>query len=229
MRWSRIAIFTLLLASIAAIVLLALPALHWVEGAIRAEAQAPNPVVASPSETREILEAVLQKAQFVGIPPPPPEPGEPDHPEPRRTLLLSDRSVCFAQDPERRCSSAITDSLGDPELETFAPLKLRQELLIANRVSTQLQLSSLAHTKVVASSEVERVFSADGWEYFYEKYPKTAGYAEIAQPVLSENRQQALIYVAHHCDGLCGTGTVYLLTRVGARWYVSKQEMLWIS
>ncbi|GAB6197545.1 hypothetical protein [Lysobacter xanthus] len=171
----------------------------------------------------------MEHAQLVGLPPPPPEPGQEARPERRRTLLLSDQSVCFAQDPAHLCSSEIAERFSDPELSTVAPLKLRQELVVANRMRNQLHLSGIGNTEVIPSGEIQRLFRTGWWEDFYRAHPGTAGYAEISQPVLSPSRDQALIYLAHHCDGLCGTGTLYLLARQGAAWRVVHEEMLWIS
>lgn len=229
MRWSRIAISSVLFALLAAAVVLAIPVAHWVKASRRAEEDRPNPLVATPKETREILVALVEHAQFVGIPPPPPEPGEEAPPERRRMLLLSDQSVCFAQDPAHLCSTEIAERFTDTELSTLAPLKLRQELVVANRTRHQLHVSGIGNTKVIASSEIQRLFKNGWWEDFYRSHPGTAGYVEISQPVLSPNRDKALVYLAHHCDGLCGTGTVYLLARQAAAWHVVKEEMLWIS
>ncbi|MGA7296434.1 MAG: hypothetical protein WBW92_02840, partial [Rhodanobacteraceae bacterium] len=64
---------------------------------------------------------------------------------------------------------------------------------------------------------------------FYKRYPATSGFVRVSQSVLTKDRQQALIYVAHYCGGLCGTGTVLLLKRSGSTWRIVKKEMLWIS
>jgi len=40
---------------------------------------------------------------------------------------------------------------------------------------------------------------------------------------------EALVYVAHTCDGLCGTGHYVLLLKVEGKWKVERKVMAWIS
>ncbi|WP_313914047.1 hypothetical protein, partial [Tahibacter sp.] len=56
-----------------------------------------------------------------------------------------------------------------------------------------------------------------------------AGQLQVTVPVLTVDRQQALVYVAHRCDGLCGSGTLFLMQRSASGWRVEKRMVLWIS
>lgn len=229
MRWAKIAKLSTTLAVLATVAIGALPAAHWVKAELRNRAERPDPIIATPEETRAILGVVLERMQFVGVPPPPPEPGEPPRPESKRILILADRSLCFGKALEPGCAPDFPGRLLIPELDALAPRKLRLELVAANQTPHSLDLSSIPGTTVVRSSEIQQIFESGWWDDFYKRYPGTSGFARISQPVLTKDRRQALIYVAHRCDGLCGTGTIHLLARSGSSWRIVKEEMLWVS
>ncbi len=230
MKWSRVAKISAALALLCAVTVCAPLVFKSIQEEIHHRRELPDPIVATPKETRAILSAVLEKMEFFGVPPPPPEHGESLHFETKRDLILVDQSLCFSASIKR--SDCELDEKGRilvPELDQFASRKLREELLLANQERHSLELSGISGTKVVPGADIQRIFKAGWWSDFYKKYPDTSGFAEVSRPVLSEDRQQALVYIAHHCDGLCGTGTILLLTREGSEWRVVKQEMLWIN
>ncbi len=230
MHWKRAIKLSVCLAMLAAIAIGYLPTTLWIKAEIQRRAEMLAPVVATPEETRAILGAVLDRMKFVGVPPPPPRDGDPPRPEPQRILILADQSLCFSnKDPVPNCASEPADWILIPELDSIAPRKLRQELILANQTPSQLYLSGIPKTKVAGSSDIQKIFANGWWNDFYKKYPGTSGFARITNPVLTKDRSQALIYISQHCDGLCGTGTVLLLVRLGSSWRIIKEEMVWIS
>jgi hypothetical protein len=230
MKWARVAKFSAALVLLCAVAICAPLAFNMIKVELRHRAERPDPVVATSDETRAILTAVLDQMDFVGIPPPPPEDGEQPRPETKRDLILADESLCFSASIKRPdCELDEKGRILVPELDRFAPRKLREELLLANQEKHSLELPGIPGTKMVPAADIQRIFKAGWWSDFYKKYPDTSGFAEVSRPVLSEDRQQALVYIAHHCDGVCGTGTILLLAREGSEWRVVKQEMLWIS
>ena len=116
-----------------------------------------------------------------------------------------------------------------PEFDSVAPRKLRQELILANQTPSRLQLTGIPNTRVVRSNDLQKIFANGWWPDFYRRYPDTAGFAEISKPILTEDRSQALVFLSHHCDGLCGSGTIHFLVRSGSSWRVVKSELVWIS
>jgi hypothetical protein len=71
-----------------------------------------------------------------------------------------------------------------------------------------------------------------GWEGFYKKYPKSAGFWQFSRPGYNFTRDEALLYVGHSCGGLCGTGHLDLLSQQNeqnGQWTVKNRMMLWIS
>ena len=229
MHWAKIAKLATFLALLATVAIGTLPAFHWAKAGLRSMAERPDPIVATPEETRAILGAVLERMKLIGAPPPPPEPGEAPRPELKRILVLADQSLCLAETTKPGCVSEFADDLLISELDAFAPRKLRLELVAANQAPQHLDLRGIPATKVVSSSEIQKIFKGGWWDDFYKRYPATSGFVRVSQSVLTKDRQQALIYVAHYCGGLCGTGTVLLLKRSGSTWRIVKKEMLWIS
>lgn len=68
-----------------------------------------------------------------------------------------------------------------------------------------------------------------GWKDFYRKYPKSSGYWTFSPVGYDSGGAEALVYVGHHCGGLCGTGHLVLLTKEDGRWVIKNRLMLWIS
>ena len=77
---------------------------------------------------------------------------------------------------------------------------------------------------VVPMWEIEASFRAiEGdqfgvWAGFYERYPKSNGYAELSAVGFDDAKQRAMVYVGHHCGMLCGGGKNHLLEKVGGEW-----------
>jgi hypothetical protein len=75
----------------------------------------------------------------------------------------------------------------------------------------------------------KRLKKHDGWKEFYEKHPKAAGFWTFSRPGYNSDRDEALLYVAHNCGWLCGTGHLYLLAKKNGQWKVINRLFLWIS
>lgn len=69
----------------------------------------------------------------------------------------------------------------------------------------------------------------DGWQAFYKQYPNAAGFWTFSRPGYNAAHDEALLYVAHSCGWLCGTGHLYLLSRENGQWKVKNRLFLWIS
>ena len=194
----------------------------------------PRPVLTSPNETEEIIAAVLAYWKLDGIPPPPPEPNEKIEPRQKRQLIVSNQSVCFNQSHLRitsgkSCDIVDQETLEIIELEELAPLKLRKELFIANRDQHALKLDRIQGIVVASPDSIHKILHKDFWRGFYRKYPDSGGFVEFSRPVLSHNRRNALIYISHTCDGLCGVGALILLEKTNGKWVARKDMGLWQS
>jgi hypothetical protein len=70
---------------------------------------------------------------------------------------------------------------------------------------------------------------AKQWKEFDEKYPNSPGIISLSRVGFNSDKDQALVYVANRCGGLCGKGYYVLLMKSGERWKVQKEMLLWVS
>lgn len=84
---------------------------------------------------------------------------------------------------------------------------------------------------LAASDALTKIFKkrGDGWKRFYALYPNSSGYWGFSNVGYSDNGQEALVFVGHHCGWLCGTGHLFLLAKEDGAWVVKNRVMLWIS
>jgi len=94
------------------------------------------------------------------------------------------------------------------------------------------QLDAAISYRLLSSEEKDKFFKKKGpggWGNFYKKYPKSSGYWSLSPVGYNAQGTEALVYVGHHCGGLCGTGHLVLLAKENERWVVKNRVMLWIS
>lgn len=85
--------------------------------------------------------------------------------------------------------------------------------------------------RLITDEEIKEIFAknARGWEEFYKRHPKAAGFWGFSRPGYNATRDEAVLYVSHSCGGLCGTGHLYFLARQNEQWAVKNRLLLWIS
>lgn len=157
--------------------------------------------------------------------------GRPEDPEEawkNKEILVSDLTA----DPELTESEwgpwgFRSNSTAAPAKETEDAFKLRAHDLC--RVEDKLH-PAISH-KMVNHSELANMFKkgADGWDKFYQLYPDAAGFWDFSSPGYNKARNEAVLYVGHHCGGLCGTGHLFFLVKEDGQWKVKNRLMLWIS
>jgi len=103
--------------------------------------------------------------------------------------------------------------------QSLCQLQPQFEPTVAYHFFTQKERDSLFKKKGIAR----------GWREFYKKYPHSSGYWSLSPVGYDPERLEALVYVGHHCGGLCGTGHLVLLAKEDGRWNVKNRVMLWIS
>jgi hypothetical protein len=132
-----------------------------------------------------------------------------------------------AREDEDAFSFAAT--IGEPAVLPEVPESMRRAL-ICEQEGGMLPSARFENGRVVLASEIEAIFSGNGWwEDFYKVFPGSRGYVQFTNPVFSSDRKHALISVSHSCGGLCGTGWLVFLSHEGATWEISSRQMLWIS
>jgi hypothetical protein len=58
-----------------------------------------------------------------------------------------------------------------------------------------------------------------GWEAFHANYPDAVGFIELSPVGFDRDRLHALVYMSHHCGGLCGEGNYHFVERQEGRWH----------
>lgn len=232
----------ILAGSAAIVVLIAIAlAIPLVGPALRAaeerRAARPNPILTSDAEFGALAQVLFHDWEFDGIPPPPPEDDEPLRPSEMKTTILLDTSLAFC-DPARQQGSAASEC-GWPALaelilsmdyDSKIPRRLRQELILANRASVPVPAFDVRDTIEMPRAKVDGSFAGgNSWDGFYSKFPNANGYAAISRPVLSQDGTHALLYVSHHCGGLCGTGYLHYFARSGGTWRIVDSVLVWVS
>lgn len=186
------------------------------------------PTIATMQETRAILRAVLEAIPYQDEPPEPPEPSEIPRAEPTpETLLLVDTSLCLGKEGSRKCDGHLGQ--WPDTVDAFAPRALLDNLMRANATTASLDLSGISGTAMIREEDVSAPFTLDWWSQFRARFPDTSGYMRITRPVLDDARKVAVIYVAHRCGGLCGTGTLVRLERTSRGWRVAGIQGVWVS
>jgi hypothetical protein len=57
-----------------------------------------------------------------------------------------------------------------------------------------------------------------GWTGFHTRYPEAHGYMQLSAVGFDASKMRALVYLSHHCGGLCGGGQHHLLEKVNGAW-----------
>ncbi len=58
----------------------------------------------------------------------------------------------------------------------------------------------------------------DGWKDFNTAHPDAKGYFVLSAVGFDAAKSRAIVYVAHHCGGLCGQGNYHFLERQEGTW-----------
>ncbi len=202
------------------------------EAEAHAEADRPRPVLATPDEARALLEALAYELRAGSTPVVVlghwNRPRDRDDPRPR---------------PDGRCALAF----GNPESILMRgpndPIaqRLRLELVVANRfhdgpMARDPRLPTGAdRVHLLACDDVARM-EADGdfWTAFEDRHPDAFGYHAISEPVLSADRELALVYVEHWLgipgrSSGSGNGVLYLFRRTGDGWTRVEEQLMWMT
>lgn len=76
--------------------------------------------------------------------------------------------------------------------------------------------------ELVRSEEIQASFKDDlialGWAAFHARYPQSQGWIELSAVGFNADKTIAVVYVGHHCGGLCGGGGFTILERNDGKW-----------
>lgn len=202
------------------------------EAETQAEADRPRPVLATPDEARALLAAIARDERVGSTP----------------VVVLGQWNRPWDRnDPRTRPDGRCALSLGNPDnLLMQGPndaigRRLRLELVVANRfhdgvLARDPRLPRGAdRVELLPCDEVERMeASGDFRTAFRDRHPEAFGYHAISEPVLTADREYALVYVEHwhgipgHASG-SGSGGLSLFRRTGDTWTRIEAQMSWIT
>lgn len=97
--------------------------------------------------------------------------------------------------------------------------------LLRNKTPETLKVSNLGiHYVLVKNGDLH-----GSWFKFYAKYPNSPGIVYLSKVGFNARHDQAFLYAARSCGGLCGAGEYVLLAKVNGKWEVRQEQELWVS
>lgn len=80
-------------------------------------------------------------------------------------------------------------------------------------------------------SEKKMIFSndEDGWETFYNKYPKSQGFLTLSNIGFDNSKTQAIVYYGNQSHELSGIGHLAYFKKSNNKWKLIALYELWIS
>ena len=84
----------------------------------------------------------------------------------------------------------------------------------------QKNLSIEKPYEIIRGDEIQSMFEQglEGWKPFYEKYPDSGGWIELSAVGFNGDKTVAVVYMGHHCGGLCGGGNFHVLQKRDGKW-----------
>jgi hypothetical protein len=70
------------------------------------------------------------------------------------------------------------------------------------------------------------------WKKFYKRYPNSGGIFALSAVGFNADKTVAIVYMGHHCGGLCGGGGYHILQKRSGKWEPLKwkgSSCSWIS
>lgn len=107
-----------------------------------------------------------------------------------------------------------------------------EDYFTKNKMSEDVLLPDLGIAyRLISPEEMERMFSehGTGWSDFYERYPESNGLIYFSRVGFNLQRDQAFVYLADSCGGLCGQGSYVLLKKEATGWKIQQKKGLWVS
>ena len=72
--------------------------------------------------------------------------------------------------------------------------------------------------KFITSDGLKTVFEHGDWEKFGKQYPGSGGWIELSAVGFNADKTVAVVYMGHHCGGLCGGGGFHVLQKKDGKW-----------
>lgn len=151
-------------------------------------------------------------------------------------LMDGSRALCPSPAGHETDSSghhcAPTGVILSAHVDARVPYELRMDLIAANRDSRHFPQFDAESVIVKPRDEVLASLGGGPWgfEGFYRRHPRAAGYVEASLPVMSKDGTHALVYLEGRCGyGLrhCGSGALIYMVRSGDGWDAAHYSGVW--
>ena len=227
-RWSKISIATVAMASVLLAVFIMPLAINRVRE-YRAALLHPHPV--NDAEQSEILRAVLKDEFYITWRLPPGPPGKFASSSLTSSIVLIGSSLAFCNKaPAEGKESAACISPRDAEWATHfvrdepgIPEKLLSELIASNQVSSTLEDPHIANLLYRPRASIATLLnSTDELSQVGALLPNASYAIEVSRAVLSPDGTHALIYVQLRFIPVGEPGVLYYLVRAGSEWHIEK-------
>jgi len=226
-----------LIAASAALVILAPAVIHSVDGHQNARSEWANPLPATDGEQRDILKALLKESPYLESTSPPPS-GVERADSFRQRVILLDTSAAFCESEfeesafgaTRDCTLSLPNHIASSDFSGEIPKDLLENLILSNLEYKSLPTVAWPDVTISPRGVIDRIFDGGGWwNDFYKEFPDASGFLEVSRAVLTADGNHAVIYAGYHCGGLCGIGTIHLMTRKDDVWQISESVDIWVS
>jgi hypothetical protein len=116
------------------------------------------------------------------------------------------------------------ESMPEAEQQTL------EDYLAVNKTPDSLKVFNLGINYVlVKDSDLPNDGYDRFWTKFYEKYPDSSGIIFFSNVGFNYRHDQAFLYAGRNCGGLCGEGEYILLGKVNGKWFIQREQGLWVS
>jgi hypothetical protein len=72
--------------------------------------------------------------------------------------------------------------------------------------------------QLVSADELKSAMAQGSWQGFYKQYPESGGFISLSAVGFNADRTVAVVYMGHHCGGLCGGGEFHVLQKKDGKW-----------
>jgi len=72
--------------------------------------------------------------------------------------------------------------------------------------------------ELITSDELNRMTGFEEWKQFDKQHPNSGGWVELSAVGFNADKTVAVVYMGHHCPGLCGGGDFHVLQKKDGKW-----------
>jgi len=125
-----------------------------------------------------------------------------------RSLIIQTETQSYQMclQPEKEWQEKIGPAISD-----FVKLNAKPLLL-------QRRIDSDTPYELMAAADLRSKMQTAGWEGFYQLYPNSGGWIELSAVGFNTDKTVAVVYMGHHCGGLCGGGGFHVLEKKDGKW-----------